>query len=138
MPSEAAAKRNAMMDRKQVPLGLVGYGEVGSTLGRGFRDEGLIEIAAYDKYAFDWPFDDLIQSRAAAAGVPLVQSPQDLAARSENIFGLTPGKASVKSAEAFAPHLTPRHIFVDLASATPKMKQSAGRAFGASNASFAG
>jgi hypothetical protein len=42
MPSKAAAKRNAMMDRKQVRLGLVGYGEVGSTLGQGLRNEGLI------------------------------------------------------------------------------------------------
>jgi 3-hydroxyisobutyrate dehydrogenase-like beta-hydroxyacid dehydrogenase len=137
MPSKAAAKRNAMMDRKQVRLGLVGYGEVGSTLGQGLRNEGLIEIAAYDKYAFDGPFDDLIQSRAAAAGVPLVQSPQELAARSEIILGVTPGKASVESAEAFAPHLAPEHVFVDLASATPKVKQSAGRALRASNANFA-
>ena len=44
-----------MMDRQQMRLGLVGYGEVGSTLGQGFRDEGLVEIAAYDKYAFDGP-----------------------------------------------------------------------------------
>ncbi len=44
-----------MLDRQQIRLGLVGYGEVGSALGQGFRDEGLVEIAAYDKYAFDGP-----------------------------------------------------------------------------------
>ena len=53
------------MERKQIRLGIIGYGEVGSTLGQGFRDEGLIDIAAYDKYAFDGPFSQLIQSRAA-------------------------------------------------------------------------
>jgi hypothetical protein len=67
------------MERKQIRLGLIGYGEVGSALGQGFRNEGLIEIAAYDKYAFDGPFSALIQSRAAKAGVPLVHSPQELA-----------------------------------------------------------
>jgi 3-hydroxyisobutyrate dehydrogenase-like beta-hydroxyacid dehydrogenase len=120
------------MERKQIRLGLVGFGEVGSTLGQGFREEGLIEIAAYDKYAFDGPFRDLIQSRAAKAGVPLVRSPQELAERSQTILSVTPGAASIESAEAFAPHVTAEHILVDLASATPKVKQAAGRALRAS------
>lgn len=126
-----------MTERKQVRLGLIGFGEVGSTLGQGFRDEGLIEIAAYDKYAFDGPFRDSIQSRAEKAGVPLVRSPQELAARSEIILGVTPGKASIESAEAFAPYVTSKHVFVDLASATPKVKQSVGSALNASGAQIA-
>lgn len=110
----------------QFRLGLVGYGEVGSTLGQGLRGEGFQEIAAYDKYAFDGPFRELIQSRATKAGVPLVQSPEELAARSDIILGVTPGEACIESAEAFAPHLTGKHIFVDLASATPNVKRSVG------------
>lgn len=125
------------MERKQIRLGLVGFGEVGSTLGQGFREEGLIEIAAYDKYAFDGPFRDLIQSRAAKAGVPLVRSPQELAGRSQTILSVTPGAASIESAEAFAPHVTAEHILIDLASATPKVKQAAGRALRASDVDFA-
>lgn len=125
------------MERKQIRLGLIGYGEVGSTLGQGFRDEGLIEIAAYDKYAFDGPFSDLIQSRAAKAGVALVQSPQELAERSELLLGATPGKASVESADAFAPHVAGQHMFVDLASATPKVKQAAAHAMRTSSVIFA-
>jgi len=126
-----------MMERKQFRLGLVGYGEVGSTLGQGLRDEGLVQIVAYDKYAFDGPFSELIQSRAAAAGVPLVRSPEELAERSEIILGVTPGEASIESANALAPHVGTEHIIVDLASATPKVKQSAGHALSGSNASFA-
>lgn len=115
-----------MPQGKQIKLGLIGFGEVGSTLGRGFRDEGLIEIAAYDKYAFDGPFSELIQSRAEKANVPLVRSPQELVAQSELIIGVTPGSASVESAQAFAPHLTAAHLFVDFASTTPKVKQTVG------------
>lgn len=125
------------MDRKQICLGLVGFGEVGSTLGQGFRNEGLIEIASYDKYAFDGPFSELIQSRAAKARVPLVKSPQELARRSEIILSVTPGEASIESAEAFAPHVTAKHVFVDLASATPKIKRSAGQALRDAGANFA-
>lgn len=125
------------MERKQIRLGLVGFGEVGSTLGKGFRDEGLIEIAAYDKYAFDGPFSELIQNRASQAGVPLVRSPEELARRSTLIIGVTPGKASIESAQAFASHLTPAHVFVDFASATPKVKQAVGAALKGSGAQIA-
>lgn len=126
-----------MGERKQIRLGLIGFGEVGSTLGKGFRDEGLVEVASYDKYAFDGPFSDLIQRRARHAGVPLMRSPQDLAARCDVILGVTPGKSSIESAEAFAPHVTPRHVFVDLASATPKVKQAVGAALRATGANIA-
>jgi 3-hydroxyisobutyrate dehydrogenase-like beta-hydroxyacid dehydrogenase len=126
-----------MMERKQVRLGLIGYGEVGSTLGQGLRAEGLREIVSYDKYAFDGPFRHLIQSRAAEAGVPLVRSPAELAARGDVILGVTPGSASIESAEAFAPHINKQHIFIDLASATPKVKQAVGRTLGGTGTNIA-
>ncbi len=130
-------KGTRMMQRKQLRLGLVGFGEVGSTLGSGLREEGLMEIAAFDKYAFDGPFSELIQGRAAQADVPLVRSCAELAARSEIILGVTPGSASLESAEAFAPHLGGAHVFVDLASATPKVKQAVGAALALSGARVA-
>jgi 3-hydroxyisobutyrate dehydrogenase-like beta-hydroxyacid dehydrogenase len=123
-----------MTGPQQIRLGLIGYGEVGSTLGQGFRGEGLNEIAAYDKYAFDGPFRELIQGRAATAGIDLVRSPDELAARSDLILSVTPGSASIESAEAFAPVVNRQHIFVDLASATPKVKQAAGEVLQAAGA----
>ena len=42
------------------------------------REAGLQRIASYDKYAFDGPYSALIQARAAAAGVTLVGSPEQL------------------------------------------------------------
>src|SRR6185369_6048501 len=90
---------------KQFRLGLVGYGEIGSTLGRGLRGAGLETIACYDKYAFDGPYADLIQSRAKEAGGTLVRSNQELADAADLIFSVTPGSASLESAAAFAPCL---------------------------------
>ena len=111
-----------MSERQQFRLGLVGYGEIGSTLGQGLRDAGLTEIACYDKYAFDGPYSGLIQSRAKRAGVTLVRSNAELAEAADIIVSVTPGSASLESAEAFAPHLDARHTFLDFASATPKVK----------------
>src|SRR5262245_46442076 len=109
-------------ERKQFRLGLVGYGEIGSTIGRGLRGAGLAAISCYDKYAFDGPYADLIQSRGREAGVTLVRSNQELADAADVIFSVTPGSASLESAQAFAPCLTSRHLFTDFASATPKIK----------------
>lgn len=106
----------------QVRLGLVGYGEIGSTLGAGLRKAGLDAIFSYDKYAFDGPYAGLIQKRAEQAGVTLVRSNQDLADAADVIVSVTPGSVSLESAAAFAPCLTAHHMFVDFASATPKIK----------------
>ncbi|ACL62697.1 Phosphogluconate dehydrogenase, NAD-binding, putative-like protein (plasmid) [Methylobacterium nodulans ORS 2060] len=108
--------------KQQFRLGLVGYGEIGSTLGRGLRGAGLEHVTAYDKYAFDGPYAGLIQSRAQDAGVTLVRSNQELADAADLIVSVTPGSASLDSAAAFVGCLSERHIFMDFASATPKIK----------------
>jgi 3-hydroxyisobutyrate dehydrogenase-like beta-hydroxyacid dehydrogenase len=112
-----------MAEREQFRLGLVGYGEIGSTLGAGLRGAGLESVSCYDKYAFDGPYADLIQARVREAGVTLVRSNGELAEAADLIVSVTPGVASLESADAFAPVLTNRHTFLDFASATPKIKQ---------------
>ena len=37
-----------MSERQQFRLGLVGYGEIGSTLGKGLRDAGLQQMFSYE------------------------------------------------------------------------------------------
>ena len=123
-----------MADRTQFRLGLVGYGEIGSTLGAGLRGAGLESIACYDKYAFDGPYADLIKARARDAGVTLVRSNGDLAEAADLIVSVTPGASSLESADAFAPVLTSRHTFLDFASATPKIKQTVAQKLEASGA----
>jgi 3-hydroxyisobutyrate dehydrogenase-like beta-hydroxyacid dehydrogenase len=105
-------------------LGLVGYGEIGSTIGKGLREAGLTSVYSYDRGAANGPYADLIRSRADHAGVILVASQKDLAAAAQVIISFTPGSSSIESAEAFATVLEPHHVFVDFASATPKVKLS--------------
>lgn len=123
-----------MIEKQQFRLGLVGYGEIGSTVGAGLRGAGLEQIFCYDKYAFDGSYADLIRSRAKAAGVTLVRSNQELADAAELIFSVTPGSASLESADAFAPVLDKRHTFLDFASATPKVKYGVAERLGRTGA----
>jgi 3-hydroxyisobutyrate dehydrogenase-like beta-hydroxyacid dehydrogenase len=106
--------------REQVRLGLIGFGEVGFNLAKGLHAEGLTDIAAFDPAS--GPAADLIAARAHEAGVRLVTGLAALAGRSDVMLGLTPGGYSLASAAALAPYLGPQHIYVDLASATPRVK----------------
>jgi 3-hydroxyisobutyrate dehydrogenase-like beta-hydroxyacid dehydrogenase len=109
---------------EQIRLGLVGYGEIGNTLGRGLHAAGLASIVAYDRYAFDGPYSGLIQRRAREAGVKLVPDHPALAAQADLILGVTPGSASLDSAASLSEVLTPQHWFIDVASATPGIKRA--------------
>jgi 3-hydroxyisobutyrate dehydrogenase-like beta-hydroxyacid dehydrogenase len=114
------------MERRQVRLGLIGFGEVGNGIGSGLRKEGLESVAAYDIAAFEGPFAELIQGRARAAGVELVRSPEALAQAADYIIAVTPGSECVVAAESVAPYLDEHHRYLDIASATPTVKQAVG------------
>lgn len=111
------------MQTQQIRLGLVGYGEIGSTLGHGSRESGLRDVIAYNKCAFTDPYSGLIQRRTQQADVNLVDDPATLAQQADIIMGMTPGSASLESAAALTPCLTRSHVFVDVASATPEIKR---------------
>lgn len=115
-----------MTTRAQIALGLIGYGEVGSSLGLGLRREGLERVCAYDKFAFDGPFSNLVQRRAGEGGVTLVDSPEALSECSELILVVTPGSESVSVAEALSSVVRETHTCVDLAAATPRVKERVG------------
>jgi len=114
------------VERKQVRLGLIGYGEVGSGLGLGLRGQGLEHVVAYDIAAFEGTFSALIQSRAKEAGVKLVRTPRELAQESDYVIVAVPGSACVDVAGAFATVLTAQHVLIDIGSATPRVKVRVG------------
>ncbi|MGH7715801.1 MAG: DUF1932 domain-containing protein, partial [Vulcanimicrobiaceae bacterium] len=125
------------MSVRQVRLGLIGYGEVGSSLGSGLRAQGLESVVAYDIAAFNGTFSDLIQERARTAGVRLMQTPLELARESDILIAAVPGTQCVAAAEAFAGVLDQHHVYVDIGSATPKVKRSVGDVLSASGVEVA-
>ena len=122
---------------KQIKVGLIGYGEVGSTLGAGLRARGLQHVSSFDIGAFEGPYAALIQGRAREAGVPLLRSVAELVVEADVVVGVTPGSASVTSAAVLAPHLGAQHLFIDIASATPRVKKEVAAALSGSGASVA-
>jgi 3-hydroxyisobutyrate dehydrogenase-like beta-hydroxyacid dehydrogenase len=114
------------MSKKQIRLGLIGYGEVGSGIGSGLRKAGLEHVVAYDVAAFEGTFSALIQKRAADAGVRLVRTPKELAHEADVIIVAVPGSECIEAAKAFAGVLDAHHVYVDIGSATPRVKRTVG------------
>ena len=135
MPNKAndAAGQEALPPPQQIRLGIYGYGEVGHGIAYGLAKAGLVSIAAYQRP----PLMQLAIDRAQLARVRRVESPAELAARSDLILAATQGTEALRAAEAISAHLTPAHCYVDLASATPKIKQAIAASLAASGAEFA-
>jgi 3-hydroxyisobutyrate dehydrogenase len=112
-------------------IGFVGFGEAGYHLAKGLRQAGIAHIAAYDIQ--DTP---QIRQRASETQTTLVASNADLAAASDIIFStVTANQAGAAAAET-APHLSSRHLYADLNSVSPGLKQSLAKVIDASGAHF--
>ena len=112
-------------------LGFIGFGEAGYHLAKGLRQAGIAHIAAYDIQ--DTP---QIRQRASETQTTLVASNADLAAASDIIFStVTANQAGAAAAET-APHLSSRHLYADLNSVSPGLKQSLAKTIDASGARF--
>ena len=125
------------MERRQVRLGLVGFGEIGNAIGSGLRAAGLASVTAYDIAAFEGSFSALIQSRARKADVELVRSPEELAQKSDYIVAVVPGSECVIAAEQIAPYVSAHHHHIDIGSATPAVKRRVAEILAARGASVA-
>jgi 3-hydroxyisobutyrate dehydrogenase-like beta-hydroxyacid dehydrogenase len=124
-------------ERPSVRLGLVGFGEVGTAFAAGLGKNGLAAIAAYDPRAVSGPYSASLKERAAEMGVTLVHTLAELARRSTLLLGVVPGTQSVAVARSLRPMLNADHIYVDLAAATPNLKQSVASILGPTQAQLA-
>ena len=104
-------------------VGFVGFGEAGSTIAAGLRAAGCERAVAYDINRDDPGRGALIRQRAAESGTTLVDSPADLARESAIIFSTVTSNAALDAASQTAPFLTPDHIYADLNSVSPALKQ---------------
>ena len=112
-------------------IGFVGFGEAGYHLAKGLRQAGIENIAAYDIQN-----TAQIRQRAAETQTALVASNAALAAASDVIFStVTANQAGAAAAET-APHLTARHLYADLNSVYPGLKQSLAKLIDATGARF--
>src|SRR5215469_9885476 len=115
---------------QELTIGFVGFGEAGSHIGKGLKSAGLSRIFAFDIAP------EKVRSRAAEAAVPLLESNRELADSARIIFSTVTCARAKEAAEQTAPFLKPHHVYADLNSVSPSLKQEIERVISSSGAAF--
>jgi 3-hydroxyisobutyrate dehydrogenase-like beta-hydroxyacid dehydrogenase len=113
-------------------LGLVGFGEAASHIAKGLQQPGISSVVA-----FDIRVTDKVRQRAQASGSRLVETNQQLAQSCDIMMSAVTADQALNAAEQNAPYLTAGHLYADLNSVSPGVKQSIARVIEASGARFA-
>src|SRR5438477_3558693 len=101
----------------EVSIGFVGFGEAGSHIAKGLKSAGCPHIFAYDIAP------DKVRHRANEAEVPLLVSNRQLVDSARIIFSTVTCARAKEAAEQTAPYLKSQHIYADLNSVSPALKQ---------------
>ena len=117
-------------------VGFVGFGEAGSTIASGLRSAGVERSVAFDIAAHDPRLGPVIQERARHSGTTIVESPADLARASDMLFSTVTSSSALDAARQTAAFLEPAHVYADLNSVSPALKQEIDRVVTASGALF--
>jgi 3-hydroxyisobutyrate dehydrogenase-like beta-hydroxyacid dehydrogenase len=124
-------------------LGFVGFGEAayhiakGLRLAKGLRQPGISSIAAFDINWQSAGVGQKIQQHALETDVRLVDTNQELVESCDILMSAVTANQAAKAAEQNQPYLTPDHLYADLNSVSPGLKQSIALAIEGSGARFA-
>jgi 3-hydroxyisobutyrate dehydrogenase-like beta-hydroxyacid dehydrogenase len=116
----------------ELRIGFVGFGEAAYHIAKGLRQPGISSVTA-----FDINVTDKVRQRAREAETRLVETNQELAKTCDLMMSAVTANQAASAAEQNAPFLTADHIYADLNSVSPGLKQSIARLIEASRARFA-
>jgi 3-hydroxyisobutyrate dehydrogenase-like beta-hydroxyacid dehydrogenase len=117
-------------------LGFVGFGEAAFHLAKGLREAGVKHTSAFDIHRHTPRLGEKIQERARETRTELVEFSAALTAGADVIISAVTADQAADAAEQTAPYLTSRHIYADLNSVSPRMKQKVGDTITRSGARF--
>jgi 3-hydroxyisobutyrate dehydrogenase-like beta-hydroxyacid dehydrogenase len=109
-------------------IGFVGFGEAAFHIAKGLK----LPVTA-----FDIDTGQKVRERAREAGARLVDSNRELAESCDIMLSAVTANQALNAARQNAPFLTADHIYADLNSVSPGLKQSIGRVIESSGAQFA-
>jgi 3-hydroxyisobutyrate dehydrogenase-like beta-hydroxyacid dehydrogenase len=118
-------------------IGFIGFGEAAYHIAKGLRQPGIASITAFDINTRTPGLGQKIQQRARETETHLVESNQELAESCDIIMSAVTANQAANAAEQTTPYLTADHIYADLNSVSPGLKQSIARVIEASGAYFA-
>ena len=117
-------------------IGFVGFGEAAFYIAKGLSQPGVSSITAYDINSNTPSLGETIRRRAHETGIRLVEKNAELARSSEIILSTVTANQAAQAAEQNVPYLNAQHLYADLNSISPGLKQSIGRTIEANGARF--
>jgi len=117
-------------------IGFVGFGEAAFHITRGLREAGAGQITAYDINTHTPVLGDRIQKRASETATRLVESNEQLASACDTILSTVTSDQAAKAANQNAAYLGGNHLYADLNSVSPAVKQSIARTIQGTGARF--
>lgn len=121
----------------KIRIGIIGYGEVGRTFGRGLLGkEDVASIATYDLKFTDSSTSAAAQDQARQDGVEPVTSMAALCATSDLLISAVTASNTLAVAQEAAAHGRQGLTFLDLNSASPGTKQRAAAALKTSGTDY--
>ncbi|QJR11430.1 hypothetical protein DSM104443_02506 [Usitatibacter rugosus] len=103
-------------------VALIGYGEVGRTLGQALQPQGLAALRTYDLQLEDAARRDAMIQRAREDGVEPIAPATEAVDGVDLVVCAVTADQTLAAARAAAPGLRPGAFYVDLNSASPKTK----------------
>lgn len=117
-------------------VGFVGFGEAGFHIAGGLRGAGIAGIIAYDINTDTPGLGEKIRRRAQETGTRLVDSNAELTNGSDIVISTVTANQALDAANQNAPGLRSGHLYADLNSVSPALKQKIDRVISATGARF--
>lgn len=118
-------------------IGFLGFGEAASHIAAGFKEQGIEGTLAYDvTLKTEGERRKILEQRLADTGVTPVQTVEELMDKARVIFLIIPAKFARGAAMEALPFMTKEHLFCDLTTNRPAVKEELGKAFDAQGALY--
>lgn len=105
-------------------LGFIGFGGAGYGLAKGLHQAGLAEIHYYDRMQQTPPYAEVIRRHAEETGALPAGRMEELLSHVEVVISCVTGAMAVSVAEEAVPFLAPRHLYADVNTSAPQVKES--------------
>ena len=104
-------------------LGFIGFGGAGYGIAKGLRQAGLGEVHYHDRMQETPPYAEVIGRHAAETGAIQAVTFGELLSRVEVVISCVTGAMAVSVADEAAPFLGTGHLYADVNTAAPRVKE---------------
>jgi len=104
-------------------LGFIGFGGAGYGLAKGLKQTGIAEIHYYDRMQQTPPYAEVIRRHAEETGALQADGMEELLSRVETVISCVTGAMAVSVAEEAAPFLRTGHLYADVNTSAPQVKE---------------